>query len=114
MPTTDWYWNTLGVAYYRNGDFPAAIKALRKSGSRGWDDGLDSFFLAMAHWQSGHPNQARWWYVRGLDRQKPALPFAGTEPRRIREEAEYSDRPVVRRSYTRFEVIGRRGHPLAV
>ena len=100
MPTTDWYWNTLGVAYYRIGDLPAAIEARRKSGSRGWDDGFNSFFLAMAHWQSGHPNQARWW-TRGLGQTEacPAVRRHGAAPHP--RGGGDPDRPVVRRSYTR-------------
>src|SRR5262249_12726502 len=43
-------WNTVGVANYRAGDYPAAVKALIRSMelSQGGDS-HDWFFLAMAH-----------------------------------------------------------------
>jgi len=87
-PRGHWYWNTLGVAHYRAGDWSAAIDALERSNALGWDDGYNSFFLAMAHAQRGDRGEARRWYESGLERQKPALPFVGTELRRIREETE--------------------------
>jgi serine/threonine-protein kinase len=83
-----WYWNTLGVAHYRAGDWQAAIDGLNRSYAMGWDDGFNSFFLAMAHARLGDPAAARKWYELGLRNQTPALPFAGTELGRIRREAE--------------------------
>lgn len=58
------FWNTLGVAYYRAGDWTAAIDALEKSEelSQGANLGLNGFFLAMAHYQLGHHGEARKWY----------------------------------------------------
>ncbi len=54
------YWNTLGVAHYRNGDFAAAIESLNKSleistvhGGWNW------IFLAMAHKQLGDDERAK-------------------------------------------------------
>ena len=61
------YWNTLGVAQYRAGDYEAAIKTLGKSmelGSGGV--AFDWFFLAMAHWQLKHTEEARRWYDKGV------------------------------------------------
>ena len=55
-----WYWNTLGVAHYRAGDSPAAIDALNKSVTLGWDDGFNSFFLAMAHARLGDAPAREW------------------------------------------------------
>jgi len=61
-------WNTLGVAQYRAGDARAAIETLKKSmGLSDGGDALDWFFLAMAHWQLGHKDEARTWYDRGTD-----------------------------------------------
>jgi tetratricopeptide (TPR) repeat protein/tRNA A-37 threonylcarbamoyl transferase component Bud32 len=57
------FWNTLGVAYYRTGNWQAAIKALNQSVElRQGGDTTDWFFLAMAYWQLGDKQQARKWY----------------------------------------------------
>jgi tetratricopeptide (TPR) repeat protein len=67
--------NTLGVAYYRNGDDRAAIAELEKAmGMRAGGTGMDWFFLAMAHWRLGDRNQARLCFdqaVLWMDRHKP-------------------------------------------
>jgi tetratricopeptide (TPR) repeat protein len=56
-------WNALGIAHYRTGDWTAAITALEKSVELGkggyW---FDWFFLAMAHSQLGHKEEASKWY----------------------------------------------------
>jgi tetratricopeptide (TPR) repeat protein len=57
------YWNTLGVANYRAGDWKAAVAALEKSMElRKGGDSFDWFFLAMARWQLGDKKDARKWY----------------------------------------------------
>ena len=69
------YWNTLGVARYRAGDWEGAIRALE--GSMRLQKGGDSndwFVLAMAHWQLSDPGQARTWYRRAvawMDKHQP-------------------------------------------
>ena len=61
-------WNTLGVAFYRAGDWKAAIGALRKSMElRQGGDSADWFFLAMAEWQMGDKDAARVWYDKAID-----------------------------------------------
>jgi serine/threonine protein kinase/Tfp pilus assembly protein PilF len=61
-------WNTLGVAYYRSGDWHGAIAALKQS--QGYDSGKDvannGLFLAMAHWKLGDKPQARTCYDRAV------------------------------------------------
>jgi uncharacterized protein HemY len=54
------YLNTLGTAYYRSGDWKAAIAALEKSMelSEGGNSN-DWFLLAMTHWQMGNKDEAR-------------------------------------------------------
>jgi len=62
------YWNTLGVAQYRYGDWKSAIAALEKSMElRNGGDGLEWFVLAMAYWQLGNYEQARKWYEQAID-----------------------------------------------
>jgi tetratricopeptide (TPR) repeat protein len=61
------HWNTLGVAYYRAGDWKSAVDALTKSMElREGGDSNDWFFLAMAHWQLGDKSQARSWYGKAV------------------------------------------------
>ncbi|MDB5352193.1 MAG: Serine/threonine protein kinase PrkC, regulator of stationary phase [Planctomycetota bacterium] len=87
-PKNGSYWNTYGVAQYRNGDFPASLAAfetsmqLRKGG-----DAYDWIFLAMIRAQRGEPALAREWFDRAaswIAREKPADPELG----RFRAEAE--------------------------
>jgi tetratricopeptide (TPR) repeat protein len=59
--------NTLGVAYYRAGNWRTAIQALEKSMElRNGGDSFDWFFLAMAHWQLGEKDEAKKWYDRAV------------------------------------------------
>jgi tetratricopeptide (TPR) repeat protein len=81
------FWNTLGVAQYRNGDWKAAVEALMKSIQlRKGGDSFDFFFLAMAHCQLGEKDKARAWYERAvawMDKNKPQ----DEELKRFRVEA---------------------------
>jgi WD40 repeat protein/serine/threonine protein kinase/tetratricopeptide (TPR) repeat protein len=81
------YWNTLGVAHYRAGDWKGAIEALTKSMEFGkGGDANDWFFLAMAHSQVGEKPQARSWYDRAvpwMERNQPT----NKELLRFRDEA---------------------------
>jgi tetratricopeptide (TPR) repeat protein len=62
------YWNTLGAALYRAGNWSAAIEALTKSMElREGGDGNDRFFLAMARWRLGDRDQAMKWYSEAVD-----------------------------------------------
>ena len=87
-PTQGMYWNTLGAAQYRAGDWKAAIQSLRKA-SQLYQGRLFShvaFFLAMAHWQLGEKDHARKWYtpaVLWMDKRDPK----NEELRRFRAEA---------------------------
>jgi serine/threonine protein kinase len=61
------YWNTVGIAQYRAGDWKAAIAALEKTMAlRKGGDGFDWFFQAMAHWQIGDKTQSRCWYDKAV------------------------------------------------
>jgi tetratricopeptide (TPR) repeat protein len=75
-PEVGSYWNTLGTAYYRAGNWDKAIETLNRSielGSGGTS--YDFFFLAMAHWQRGERDEGRSWYqeaVEWMDEKKPS------------------------------------------
>jgi tetratricopeptide (TPR) repeat protein len=87
-PKTGTYWNTLGVAQYRAGDWEAAIEALEKSMelSSNQNESFDTIFLAMAHWQMGNKDEARKWYDRGVEWMEKNWPD-NEELRRFRAEA---------------------------
>jgi eukaryotic-like serine/threonine-protein kinase len=68
LPNGTGHLNTLGLAYYRVGDWQAAILSLEKSMQlRAGGDPYDWLFLAMAHWQLGHRDHAAKWYAQSLD-----------------------------------------------
>jgi eukaryotic-like serine/threonine-protein kinase len=48
------FWNTLGVAHYRSGNYSTAVAALNRSLELRGENSWDLFFLAMAHWQISH------------------------------------------------------------
>jgi tetratricopeptide (TPR) repeat protein len=53
------YWNTLGVAQYRAGDWRSAVNSLDKSMMlRDGGDGFDWYFAAMAYWRLGDKPRA--------------------------------------------------------
>jgi tetratricopeptide (TPR) repeat protein len=63
------YWNTLGVARYRAGDWGQAIQDLEKSMSLGLvHDATDMLYMAMAHWRLGREPDALQWYGKALRR----------------------------------------------
>lgn len=85
-PRIGLFWNTLGVALYRTGDWKGAIAALEKSAklNQGKEPG-DGLFLAMAYSRLGERDKAKRWYdsaTRLLD-GRPAT----EEERRFRAEA---------------------------
>jgi Flp pilus assembly protein TadD len=59
------YWNTLGVAHYRAGDWKAAEVAIENARAlRDGGDVVDWLFLAMTQWQLGRHDEARRRYER--------------------------------------------------
>jgi tetratricopeptide (TPR) repeat protein len=80
-------WNTLGVAEYRAGNWPGALKALNKSIElRNGGDSHDWFFLAMAHRRLDKKDEARQWYDKAaewMDKNRPK----DDDLRRFRQEA---------------------------
>ena len=84
------YWNTLGVAQYRVGEFKAAIESLQRAKSLQHGlDAFDDFFLAMAHWELGgeHHEEANQWYGRAVAWMEANAPD-NEELIRFRAEAE--------------------------
>jgi Tfp pilus assembly protein PilF len=82
------YWNTLGVAHYRNGDDKAAVANLEKAMSlKSGGDSLDWFFLAMAHCRLGDRDKAQTWFNRAVQWMEKHGP-QDDELRRFRAEAE--------------------------
>jgi tetratricopeptide (TPR) repeat protein len=71
----------------RAGDWKPAIATLEKSTElRDGGDASDWFFLAMAHWQLGHKDEARTWYdkaIEWMDKNQPQ----NEELQRFRAEA---------------------------
>src|SRR5207249_1948356 len=62
------YWNTLGAAYYRVGDYKSAVAALNKSTDlRNGGDPTDWFFLAMARWRLGDKDKAHMLYDKAAE-----------------------------------------------
>ena len=61
------FWNTLGVAQYRDGNFEEAVSALQKYRELRATDAewSNPFLLAMAHWQLGDKEEARQWFDKG-------------------------------------------------
>jgi len=81
-------WNTLGIVYYRTGDWQAAVHALEKSVElRKGGDCYDWFFLAMAHWRLGEKEEAHKWFDQGVQWMEKNAP-QNEELRRFRGEAE--------------------------
>jgi Flp pilus assembly protein TadD len=87
-PTNGKFWNTLGAAQYRAGNFKEAVAALGKSMELRKDgESFDWFFLAMGHWQLGEKEKARKCFdqaVQWMEKNQPK----DEELRRFRAEAE--------------------------
>jgi serine/threonine protein kinase/WD40 repeat protein/Tfp pilus assembly protein PilF len=62
------YWNTLGIAHYRLGEWEAALKALEEAQklAPGSCFGSNAYFLAMCHHQLGDPAKAKASYDRAI------------------------------------------------
>ncbi len=61
------FWNTLGIARYRAGDWKGAVAALERSVDlRSGGDAHDWLFLAMARWKLGDGETARKWYHQAV------------------------------------------------
>jgi WD40 repeat protein/serine/threonine protein kinase/tetratricopeptide (TPR) repeat protein len=81
------YWNTLGVAHFRAGNYEAAYAALKKSLSFLKADAYDFLFLAMTDWKLGRETEARAWYDKAIQSMNPTA-AQDEELVRFRSEAE--------------------------
>ena len=87
VPRDGNFWNTLGIARYCAARWEKAITALRQSNDlRDGGTPQDWLFLAMAHWQLGHKEQAHQWYARAVEWMEKNKP-QDDELRRFRDEA---------------------------
>lgn len=75
QPNEGNYWNTLGVAYYRSGDWNKAKEALYRSMElSNHGKGFDWFFLALVELKLGHKDQALDLYNKAVDWYQKNLP----------------------------------------
>ncbi len=81
--------NTLGAAYYCNGEWREAVSELDQTLKLRPDgfNGTSYFFLAMAHWQLGEKDQARAWYEKGVQQAEKNAPNDSATLQRVRAEA---------------------------
>ena len=86
-PLTAFYWNTLGVARFRNGDWEAAIEALKKSIVLCEESAYDAFYLAMAYSRTGQKQLAQQWYEKGVRLKSNDPMFSGNALKLVEKEA---------------------------
>ena len=82
------YWNTLGAAHYRAGQWHEALTALEKSHElHQGDNPYDYLFLAMTCWQLERRAEARSWYDQAAQRTD-GQPQEPETLHRIRQETQ--------------------------
>jgi serine/threonine protein kinase len=93
-PTAAKYWDTLGIAHYRSGQWSEALTAFQEAMKlRNGGDSLEWLYLAMIHGRLGEKEQARKWYdqaVQWMEQNAPdnsELKHLRTELKNIRAEA---------------------------
>jgi tetratricopeptide (TPR) repeat protein len=82
VPENSLYRNTLGVVYYRLGQWDAAVETLQHSLQNSKNEAHDLFFLAMSYQQLGEATKARDCYERALrwwKAQGPLMPSDDVE-----------------------------------
>jgi serine/threonine protein kinase/tetratricopeptide (TPR) repeat protein len=93
-PTAAKYWDTLGIAHYRSGQWSEALTAFQEAMKlRNGGDSLEWLYLAMIHGRLGEKEQARKWYEQALQWMEQNAPdnselkHLRTELKNIRAEA---------------------------
>jgi tetratricopeptide (TPR) repeat protein len=82
------YWNSLGAAYYRCGEYGEAAAALGRSMElRAGGDASDWLLMAMAAWRWGDREQARSWHDRAAAWMEKNVAMS-EEHSRLRAEAD--------------------------
>ena len=85
------YLNTVGVVYYRNGEWPAAVKYLEKSlkAHNGVSKAWDHYFLAMCFHQLGQASKSKEHFENALriHQNGPLTPDQAEELAQFRNEA---------------------------
>jgi WD40 repeat protein/tetratricopeptide (TPR) repeat protein len=77
-PEDSSYWNTLAMAYYRNGQWESAQRSYQKAMElRNGGDSFDWYGLAMASWQLGQHDQARDWLTKARQWNKEKASYNG-------------------------------------
>jgi tetratricopeptide (TPR) repeat protein/serine/threonine protein kinase len=74
-PDGEWSRFRLGIAQYRTGNWEESVTELEKAcefdtETNGQGRAQQWLFLAMAHWQLGHPQEARKWYDKAIEHEK--------------------------------------------
>jgi serine/threonine protein kinase/tetratricopeptide (TPR) repeat protein len=86
-PTAGRYWDTLGIAHYRSGQWSEALTTFQEAMKRrNGGDSLEWFYLAMIHGRLGEKEQARKWYDQALQWMEQHDPDNG-ELNHIRAES---------------------------
>jgi tetratricopeptide (TPR) repeat protein len=76
QPAEGNYWNTLGAALYRSGDWDGARTALDQSMAlRSNGDSFDWFFVALVELKLGRATEARGWYDRAVESFQRSAPL---------------------------------------
>jgi serine/threonine protein kinase len=85
------FWNTLGVALYRNGQYKEAVASLNNSVGKGQSDAYNLFFLAMCHARLGDEVKAKECFdqaVKWMEMHKDLNPERVGELKAFRAETE--------------------------
>jgi uncharacterized protein HemY len=88
-PSAAPYWNTLGVAHYRAGNWNDAVTALEQSVKSGNGDSWNWFFLAMTYCRLGDKEWARMFYdqaIQWMEKKQPRKQDLRQELQRFRAE----------------------------
>ena len=90
VPNDGDFWNTLGVAHYRMGNWNEAVTVLEKAMELSKGGRADDwYFLAMAHWRLGNKDAARKSYDQAVEwtQKQKSTPYFNEALRRYRAEA---------------------------
>jgi tetratricopeptide (TPR) repeat protein len=87
-PAEGKFWNTLGFAHSRVGEWAEAVAALEKARALGYEgDAEDGLVLAMGLWRTGDRQAAHAWYERSV-RRMDALASPPEDWQPVRKEAD--------------------------